>query len=60
MGAHGEAEMGRGARRVTPHARGPTSFPLRHPLRFLWEAVKEFRKAQGLLLAGAVAYYTML
>src|ERR1700754_169434 len=33
---------------------------IRHPLRFVWEAVKEFRKAQGLLLAGAVAYYSLL
>jgi YihY family inner membrane protein len=34
--------------------------PLRHPLAFLWEAVKQFRAAQGLLLAGAVAYYALL
>lgn len=33
---------------------------LRHPLRFLWEAVKGFRQVQGLLLAGAVAYYALL
>jgi membrane protein len=33
---------------------------LRHPLRFLWEAAKGFRAAQGLLLAGAVAYYSLL
>jgi membrane protein len=30
---------------------------LRHPLRFAWDALKEFRANQGLLLAGAVAYY---
>jgi membrane protein len=34
--------------------------PLRHPFAFLWEAVKQFRAAQGLLLAGAVAYYALL
>ena len=33
---------------------------LRHPLRFLWEALKAFRANQGLLLAGAVAYYALL
>ncbi|HUD35209.1 MAG TPA: YihY/virulence factor BrkB family protein [Variovorax sp.] len=33
---------------------------LRHPLRFLWEALKGFRANQGLLLAGAVAYYALL
>jgi uncharacterized BrkB/YihY/UPF0761 family membrane protein len=33
---------------------------LRHPLRFLWEAFKSFRANQGLLLAGAVAYYALL
>ncbi len=33
---------------------------LRHPFRFLWEALKAFRANQGLLLAGAVAYYALL
>ena len=33
---------------------------LRHPLRFLWESLKAFRANQGLLLAGAVAYYALL
>ena len=33
---------------------------LRHPLRFAWEAAKAFRANQGLLLAGAVAYYALL
>lgn len=32
----------------------------RHPLRFLWRALREFRANQGLLLAGAVAYYALL
>ena len=33
---------------------------LRHPLRFLWDALKAFRANQGLLLSGAVAYYALL
>ncbi|MEO8936616.1 MAG: YihY/virulence factor BrkB family protein [Burkholderiaceae bacterium] len=33
---------------------------LRHPLGFVWEAIKGFRASQGLLLAGAVAYYSLL
>ena len=33
---------------------------LRHPLRFVWEALKAFKANQGLLLAGAVAYYALL
>lgn len=32
----------------------------RHPLRFVWQALREFRAKQGLLLAGAVAYYALL
>jgi YihY family inner membrane protein len=31
-----------------------------HPLAFAWTAVKAFRANQGLLLAGAVAYYALL
>ncbi len=33
---------------------------LRHPLQFAWQALKAFRANQGLLLAGAVAYYALL
>lgn len=33
---------------------------LRHPGRFFLDAVRNFRKNQGLLLSGAVAYYTLL
>ena len=33
---------------------------LRHPFAFLWSAMKGFRANQGLLLAGAVAYYALL
>jgi membrane protein len=32
----------------------------RHPFRFLLRAVQDFRRHQGLLLAGAVAYYNLL
>jgi membrane protein len=45
---------------MTIRHRDHAAFLLRHPLKFLWEAVKEFRAAQGLLLAGAVAYYALL
>ncbi len=38
----------------------PAAHLLRHPLAFLWNAVKAFRANQGLLLAGAVAYYALL
>ena len=31
-----------------------------HPGKFLWQTVKGFRANQGLLLAGAVAYYALL
>jgi membrane protein len=33
---------------------------LRHPGRFVWQTLKAFRANQGLLLAGAVAYYALL
>ncbi|SCU75229.1 Ribonuclease R [Cupriavidus necator] len=33
---------------------------LRHPGRFLWHTLVQFRANQGLLLAGAVAYYALL
>jgi YihY family inner membrane protein len=32
----------------------------RHPWAFMWQAIKGFRTNQGLLLAGAVAYYALL
>jgi YihY family inner membrane protein len=35
-------------------------FVLRHPWRFAWQVLKAFRANQGLLLAGAVAYYALL
>ena len=33
---------------------------LRHPGAFVWQTVKGFKANQGLLLAGAVAYYALL
>jgi membrane protein len=33
---------------------------LRHPWSFVWTTIKGFRANQGLLLAGAVAYYALL
>ena len=33
---------------------------LRHPGAFVWQTLKAFRANQGLLLAGAVAYYALL
>ncbi len=38
----------------------PARYVLAHPGRFLWQTVKAFRANQGLLLAGAVAYYALL
>ena len=32
----------------------------KHPGRFVWQTLKAFRANQGLLLAGAVAYYALL
>ncbi|SFM53451.1 YihY/virulence factor BrkB family protein [Variovorax sp. OV329] len=40
--------------------RQPFFVAIRHPLRFAWDAAKAFRANQGLLLAGAVAYYALL
>ncbi|UCB55456.1 MAG: YihY/virulence factor BrkB family protein [Thiotrichales bacterium] len=38
----------------------PLSFVISHPGRFIIDVLKGFRENQGLLLAGAVAYYTLL
>ena len=40
--------------------RQPLLVAARHPLRFAWESAKAFKANQGLLLAGAVAYYALL
>ena len=37
-----------------------TPAPLKHPLAFALGVVRAFRANQGLLLAGAIAYYTLL
>jgi len=41
---------------IDPRAQGI----LRHPFLFAWAVLKAFRANQGLLLAGAVAYYALL
>ena len=38
----------------------PLNYVISHPGRFLFDVLKGFRDNQGLLLAGAVAYYTLL
>ena len=40
--------------------RRANSYILAHPLNFTWQVLKAFRDNQGLLLAGAVAYYALL
>ncbi|MES2741591.1 MAG: YihY/virulence factor BrkB family protein [Pseudomonadota bacterium] len=40
--------------------RKANAYILSHPLTFVWQTVKGFRANQGLLLAGAVAYYSLL
>ena len=41
---------------ITP----PAAHVLAHPGAFVWQVLKGFRANQGLLLAGAVAYYALL
>src|SRR6476661_4208484 len=38
----------------------PAAYVLQHPRAFLFQTIKAFQTNQGLLLAGAVAYYTLL
>ena len=38
----------------------PLAYVLSHPGRFLLDVLRSFRQNQGLLLAGAIAYYTLL
>ena len=38
----------------------PARYVLHHPGAFLWRTLQAFRANQGLLLAGAVAYYALL
>jgi YihY family inner membrane protein len=44
------------ARKTDP----PAAYVFRHPGAFIAQTLKSFRANQGLLLAGAVAYYTLL
>ena len=46
--------------RIEPSTRRANAFILAHPLDFAWQVLKAFRSNQGLLLAGAVAYYALL
>jgi YihY family inner membrane protein len=48
------------ARRARRRLPAPAAEVLRHPGAFAWRALKGFRANQGLLLAGAVAYYALL
>jgi YihY family inner membrane protein len=45
---------------ATAPAIRPSSLVVAHPLRFIGVVLNRFRANQGLLLAGAVAYYTLL
>lgn len=40
--------------------RRANAYIARHPLAFAWQTLKGFKANQGLLLAGAVAYYALL
>ncbi len=40
--------------------RRANAYILKHPLAFLWQTLKGFKANQGMLLAGAVAYYALL
>ena len=40
--------------------RRANAYILAHPLAFVWQTLKGFKANQGLLLAGAVAYYALL
>ncbi|MEJ7807484.1 MAG: YihY/virulence factor BrkB family protein [Telluria sp.] len=40
--------------------RRANAYIVKHPLAFVWQTLKGFKANQGLLLAGAVAYYALL
>ena len=40
--------------------RRANAYILQHPLAFVWQTVQGFKANQGMLLAGAVAYYALL
>lgn len=62
MPSHGAAPKAawRGAAPVRVLFPPEAQVVMRHPLAFAWRALKAFRANQGLLLAGAVAYYALL
>lgn len=43
-----------------PRLQSPAALVLKNPGAFIWRTLKAFRANQGLLLAGAVAYYALL
>jgi len=45
---------------MTKTWQSPGKEVLRHPLQFLQQVLKSFKANQGLLLSGAIAYYTLL
>jgi YihY family inner membrane protein len=52
------SELHADAERTAPA--NPASYVLQHPRAFVLQTLKAFQTNQGLLLAGAVAYYTLL
>ncbi|MES3024762.1 MAG: YihY/virulence factor BrkB family protein [Pseudomonadota bacterium] len=40
--------------------RRANAYIVKHPFAFIWQTIKAFRANQGMLLAGAVAYYALL
>ena len=46
--------------KTLPHIPQRAAIILQHPLAFVLQVLKSFRSNQGLLLAGAVAYYALL
>ena len=55
-----DADIGPGTARALRLLGWQTLEVLRHPARFFLDTLKAFRANQGLLLAGAVAYYALL
>ena len=51
---------GRRVRKLQILNRRANAYILSHPLGFVWQTLKGFKANQGLLLAGAVAYYALL
>ncbi len=55
-----ERRLAAGKAEFMPHSFELIVDPLRRSARFLFDALADFRRNQGLLLSGAVAYYTLL